>query len=65
MERDDQDASWQEPVSGHVDPFVSGRLVEGDDVAALHGALLAGVENHPDDAFDHDGAVETVDALQG
>ena len=64
VERDDQNASGQEPVSGHVDPSVSGRLLDGD-VAALHDPLLARVENHPENALDHDGAVETVDALHG
>ena len=62
VERDDQNASRQAPVPGHVDPSVSGRLLDGN-VAALHGTLLARVENHSENALDHDGAVKTVDAL--
>ena len=62
VERGDQNASRQESVSGHVDPSVSGRLLDGN-VAALHGTLLARVENHSKNALDHDGAVETVDVL--
>lgn len=63
-ERDDQDASGPESVSGHVDPLARGRLLDGD-VAAAQGALLARVEDQSEDALDDDGAVETVDALHG
>lgn len=62
VERNDQNASRQEPVSGHVDLSVSGRLLDGN-VAALHGTLLARVENHSENALDHDDAVKTADAL--
>ncbi len=62
VERDDQNASRQEPVSGHVDPSVSGRQLDGN-VAALQDTLLARVENQSENALDHDGALKTVAAM--
>ena len=43
---------------------MSGQLLDGS-VAALHGSLLARVENQSENALDDDGAVKTVDALHG
>jgi hypothetical protein len=62
--QDEQDAPGQVSVAGHVDPPVAGGPLDRD-VPAVHGALLARVENHPEAALDHDAVVDALDAVQG
>lgn len=62
--QDEEDTGRQETVAGHVDPLVGGGSLDGD-VAPVHDALLARVEDHLEDALDDDGVVDGVDTVHG
>lgn len=62
IQEDEQHPAREEAVAGDVDPAVGGGALDGD-VASLHDALLARVEDHLEDALDDDGVVEAMHAV--